>query len=170
MSLAVIIYVLTVHLYLFFTRLRLIEYFLDIISSYPSKLKIYLYEYQPYKQYIWNYTHMQVSGRMRKICYFLLMLVLLPLLFPLAAVYFVVSGVIVLISTLILLPLLVWIDKKVSLWIPIVYYPVMVVYYMGPLYFGRFLPNQFVDLVTFYLNYTKTMFVYLLTCCKSNSS
>jgi len=112
---------------------------------------------------------MQIKSKPRRIAYFFLMLLLAPLLFPLAAAFFCISATIVLCFTLLLLPVLISEEKKVSIWIPVIFYPVMLIYYFAPLYFGRFVRNQLIDLVTFYANYLKAMLSHLV-CCSSNQN
>jgi len=117
--------------------------------------------------HISNYTEMKIDGNKQRIAYFFLMLLLIPIMFPLALLYFIGSALVVLCFTLVFLPYIISKEKRVSLWIPTVFYPVMLFYYFAPLY-GSYLRNHLLDFVLFYVNYIKTMLCYLICYRRSN--
>jgi len=116
-----------------------------------------------------KYTEMKIDSNKQRIAYFFLMLLLMPIMFPLALLYFIGSALVVLCFTLVFLPYIISKEKRVSLWIPTLFYPVMLFYYFAPL-FGSYLRNHLIDFVVFYANYTKTMLCYLICCPRSNSN
>ena len=111
---------------------------------------------------------MTVESATRRKVYFSLMAVLLPVMFALAAAYYVASIAVVLAFTAVFCPYIVLKEKYVPFWIIIAFYPVVLCTYLFSEY-SSFVWNQTKELMTFYGNYIGTMCCYLFNQCSGEN-